>query len=132
MAAGKFLNRDQILAATFLPKREVSAYGGVVLLWGLSGTERDAFEAATLKGKGKNIQANLENFRARLVAECARDEHGNKLFSPADVAALGKTSAAELAKLYDAAAELSGISEADVDELTKNFVSDQSEDSGSS
>ena len=128
----KYLTRDQILAATSLPKREVSAYGGVCLVWGLSGTERDAFEAATIKGKGKNVQANLENFRARLVAETVRDENGIRIFTPADVIALGKTSAAELAKLYDAAAELSGISEADVDELTKNSVSDQSADSGSS
>lgn len=129
--AGKYLSRDQILSLTALPKREVHAYGGTVLVWGLSGTERDAFEAATLKGKGKNVQANLENFRARLVAACVRDEEGRKIFTPADVAALGMTSAAELAKLYDAAAELSGISEADVDELTKNSESDQSEDSGS-
>ncbi len=128
----KYLTRDQILGATSLPKREVQAYGGLTLVWGLSGTERDEFEAKTLKGKGKNIQANLENFRARLVAECVRDEQGNKLFTPADVIALGKTSAAELAKLYDAAAELSGISEADVDELTKNSESGQSDDSGSS
>lgn len=126
----KYLKRDQILSVTSLPKREVHAYGGVVLIWGLSGTERDEFEAKTIKGKGKNAQVNLENFRARLVAECARDDEGNKLFTPEDVSALGRTSAAELSKLYDAAAELSGISEADVDELTKNSESDQSAASG--
>jgi hypothetical protein len=127
-----YLTREQILAHTTLPTRDVFAYGGWNTVWGLNGTERDDFEAKAIKGKGKNTQANLENFRARLVAESVRDQQGNKMFSPADVIALGKTSAAELAKLYDAASELSGFSEADVDELTKNSVSGQSDNSGSS
>jgi len=126
-----YLTRDQILANISLPKRDVFAYGGWNSVWGLSGTERDEFEANMIKGKGKNTKANLENFRARLVAESVRDQQGNKVFSHADVFALGRTSAAELAKLYDAASELSGISEADVDELTKNSETVQSEDSGS-
>ena len=48
------------------------------------------------------------------------DAQGQRLFSEADVAALGKKSAAALGRVYDAAARLAGLSAEDVEELTKN------------
>lgn len=128
---GKYLTRDQILQADDLETREVEAWGGVVRVRALTGTERDALEASTLQGKGKNKDINLSNFRAKLCARAIVDEQGKRLFSDEDITALGRKSAGELAKIYNMAAELSGISEADVDELTKNSGSDQSDDSGS-
>ena len=129
-----FLTRDQILEANDLTTREVSVpeWGGTVRVRALTGTERDALEASTLQGKGKNKDINLANFRAKLCTRAIVDEQGKRLFGDEDIAALGRKSAGALAKVYDTAAELSGISEADVDELTKNSVSGQSDDSGSS
>ena len=128
---GKYLNRDQILQADDLETRDVEAWGGVVCVRSLTGTERDALEASTLQGKGKNKDVNLSNFRAKLCARAIVDEQGKRVFNDEDIAALGRKSSGELSKVYNVAAELSGISEADVDELTKNSGSDQSEDSGS-
>ncbi len=125
------LTREQILQANDLETRDVEAWGGIVRVRALTGTERDALEASTLQGKGKNKDINLSNFRAKLCARAIVDEQGKRLFNDEDIAALGRKSAGELAKVYDVAAELSGISEADVDELTKNSGSDQSDDSGS-
>ena len=51
-------------------------WGGRSYIRTLSGAERDAFEAACLKGKGKNRTVNLANVRARFVATVACDADG--------------------------------------------------------
>jgi hypothetical protein len=57
------------------------------------------------------------------------DESGKRLFPDADVRELGKKSASALQRVFEVAQRLSGLSNADVEELTKNSTSDQSEDS---
>jgi hypothetical protein len=128
------LTREQILQANDLESRDVAVpeWGGTLRVRVLTGTERDAVEASTLQGKGKSQSVNLSNFRAKLCARAIVDEQGKRLFSDEDIAALGKKSAGALSRVYNVAAELSGISEADVDELIKNSASGQSADSGSS
>jgi hypothetical protein len=123
-----FLSRDQILNAVDIVTEEVDVpeWGGKVLVRGLSGTERDQLEATLVQMKGKNSTANLKNLRAKLVVLAVVDETGKRLFGEDDVTALGKKSAAALDRVYTKAALLSGISEADQDELTKNSESDQS------
>jgi hypothetical protein len=96
------------------------------------GDERDALEASMIKGKGKKAQVNLENLRAKVVARCVVDEDGVHIFSDADIPALGKKSAAALNRVYEVAQRLSGITDDDVEELTKNSETAPSEDSGSS
>ena len=129
-----FLTRDQILQANDLETRslDVPEWGGAVRVRALTGVERDALEASAIQGKGKNRDVNLTNFRAKLCARAIVDEQGKRIFEDADIAALGRKSSGALSKVYNLAAELSGISDADVDELTKNSESGQSGDSGSS
>jgi len=129
-----FLTRDQILQANDLETRslDVPEWGGTVRVRALTGVERDALEASAIQGKGKNRDVNLTNFRAKLCARAIVDEQGKRIFEDADIAALGRKSSGALSKVYNLAAELSGISDADVDELTKNSESGQSGDSGSS
>ena len=129
-----FLTRDQILQANDLETRslDVPEWGGKVRVRALTGVERDALEASAIQGKGKNRDVNLTNFRAKLCARAIVDEQGKRIFEDADIAALGRKSSGALSKVYNLAAELSGISDADVDELTKNSESGQSGDSGSS
>ncbi len=45
----------------------------------LTGTERDKFESESLKRKGKKVEANMENVRARLIVLTAIDEKGKPL-----------------------------------------------------
>lgn len=116
------LTRDAILAATSIRREvvEVPEWGGQVLVRGLTGTERDQLEAGTLKGIGKNAQADMRNFRARLAALSICDETGKRLFSDSDIAALGQTSAAALDRVADAAMRLSGIKAEAVEDAEKN------------
>lgn len=127
------LTRDQILQANDIITETVPVpeWGGEVLVRGLSGSERDGFEDATLEQKGKSRRVNLANVRARLCALSIVDENGKRMFSDEDVRALGRKSAAALDRVFSAAQRLSGLSDEDVEELAKNSDGGQSEDSGS-
>ncbi len=125
------LSKEQILTAEdrryeTLP---VPEWGGDVRLRSLTGAERDDFEAKSLKGKGQNQSVNVRNIRARLIALCAVDEHGLPLFLPGDVMKLGEKNAAVLARIYDRCADLCGLTEEDLDELTQDFGTTQEEGS---
>lgn len=129
----RILTRDAILGVADLKTDhvEVPEWGGVVLVRGLTGAERDQFEADSLVGRGKRREVNLRNFRARLVARTVVDEQGNRLFTDADVEALARKSASAIARVYDVAARLSGLTDEDVDELVGNSGTGPSAGSGS-
>lgn len=128
-----YLTRDQIQAARDLPTREVPCpeWGGVVLVRGLTGAERDAFEESLWAGAGKGRHVALANIRAKLAALCVIDKDGQPVFSETDVAWLGQKSAAPLDRIYDAVTALSGIGEDDLKALEGNSGSGQSAASGS-
>lgn len=123
------LSRDQILAAPDLPAHSVRVpeWGGDVFVRSMTGAERDAFEAAIFDGD----KVNRANIRARLVSLCAVDDKGDRLFSEADIEALGKKSAAALERVYAAASRLNALSPADVEELAKNSRTGRDDDSPS-
>ena len=125
------LTRDAILQAQDLPTEQVSVpeWGGEVLVRGLTGADRDDFEQSIAEQKGKNVKMNLRNVRAKLVALTVVDEDGNRLFSDKDAEVLGRKSAVALNRVFEVAQKLSGLTPEDVEELTKNSESDQSEDS---
>ncbi len=112
------LTRDQILAAQDLKTETVKVpeWGGTVNVRTMDGEGRDAFEAS-LQNNGKR---DLKNFRAKLLAFCLVDDKGERMFSEADISALGKKSAAALTRLADVASKLNKMSEGDVEELIKN------------
>lgn len=126
-----YLTRDAILQATDLTFEDVAVpeWGGVVRVRGLTGTERDAFEASVVERQGKQSKLNMANIRARLVTLVVVDDDGKRLFSDADVAALGRKSGVALNRVFEVAQRLSGITEADMSELEKNSAGGQSEDS---
>ncbi len=127
-----YLTKDAILNANDIQREEVKVpeWGGIVLVRGLSGKERDLLEASMIKGKGKNASVNLENLRAKVVARSIVDGNNNRIFEDADIPALAQKSAAALNRVYEVAQRLSGISQEDVDELTKNSETALSEGSG--
>ncbi len=124
------LTRDAILQADDLVSEvvEVKEWGGSVKVRTLTGAERDAFEQSIVKQRGKDTQMNLRNIRAKLVALTVVDEEGKRLFADSDVGQLGKKSAAALDKIFEVAQRLNGLRQEDVEELSKNSESDQSDD----
>lgn len=120
------LNREAILQSSDLKTETVSVpeWGGEVLVKGMSGTERDAFEAGNILRKDKNgkpgFELNAVNIRARLCSLCIVDETGKRLFTDTDVEALGRKNAAALHRVFEVAQRLSGLTKADVEELEKN------------
>lgn len=128
------LTRDEILAADDIQSEvvEVPEWGGSVIVRGLTGTERDAFERTIISnvdGKGP-AKSDLRNFRAKLATWSMVNEDGKRLFNQADVIELGQKSAAALQRVFNVAQRLSGLSEEDIEELTKNSEELQSDGSG--
>lgn len=128
-----FLSRDKILAAQDLQTQEVPVpeWGGVVLVRGMTGAERDSFEASIMDMTGKERSINFQNMRAKLIAKCVIDEDGNRLFADADVEMLSDKSAAALNRVFEVAQKLCALTKDDMDELLKNSETVQTEDSSS-
>ena len=137
-----YLSRDAILQREDIVTEdvEVPEWGGSVRVRGMSGVERDAFEASLIvqpeeqangKRKRRRQQAtktSMANVRAKLCAWCIIDENGAKLFSDADVVALGAKSAAALDRVYEVASALSGITDEDVEEIAEEMIEDPFEE----
>ena len=119
----KFLSREAILNVKDFKTREVDVeeWGGTVLVKGLSGSERNDFEQSMIVRRGKDVQMNMKNATAKLVALSIVDEEGKRIFSDADVEALGAKSGAALSRVYTVASKLAGLSEDDMKELTENL-----------
>jgi|ERR1039458_1968653 hypothetical protein len=131
---GTFLTRDAILGAEDLGTEivDVAEWGGSVTVRGMTGKERDAFEASILERRGKRMVPNTANVRAKLVARCCLDENGDRLFTDSDAEALGAKSGAAIDRVYEVAARLSGMTDEDIDELVEGFGDPTSADSSSS
>ena len=113
------LTRDAILGAQDLKRElvEVPEWGGSVHIATMTGAARNAWEQSLVQGGGK---LNLANASARLVAACAVDEAGERLFSDADAEALGKKSAAALPRCVAAAQRLNGLTADDMEAAKGN------------
>lgn len=101
------LTREQILSAEDRVRElvEVPEWGGAVYVAVMSGTARDAWEAALIKD-GK---PDLEHMRAKLAAATVTDEAGDCLFSAADVAALSARSSVALDRIVAVARRLNKL-----------------------
>ena len=110
---------------------DVPEWGFRLRVRSLTGTERDAFEISLLEARGKSREVNLRNMRAKLVAASVRKADDSRVFSDAQVEALGKKNAAALQRVFRVAQKLSGLAEDEVDELTAALGEDPSVGSGS-
>jgi hypothetical protein len=125
------LSKEGILAAKDLKTEDVfiEEWGGDVRIMTMRAVDRDRFEQSIIDQRGKEQVKNMENFRAKLIANTAIDEEGKLLFTMDDVKAIGRKSAKAIDKLVDVAQRLNGMRKEDVEELTKNSEAGQSEDS---
>lgn len=121
------LTRDQILQVQDLRTETVTVreWGGEVMVRGMTGAQRDAFEQSLLigrqtdRGEGGDSAMAVRNVRARLVAFSVVDEAGEPLFGMDDIEALGKKSASALDRLMEAAQRVSAMTEKDIADLGK-------------
>jgi len=125
------LNKSDILQAEdiVIEKMNVKEWGGDIYIKSLTGAERDAFEASIVDMDGDKVKVTMKNARARLAARAICDQDGKRLFTDADIPALGKKNGAVLQRIFDVAQRLSGFGKGEVDKLVKNSKSAQAEDS---
>lgn len=103
----------------FLQKRELKREAvtvpelGAVQVSRMTAKDRDRFELLTAKSDKGNI-------RARLAAFTVVDEAGKRLFTEADIPALGELDALILDPIADKALSLNRFTAADVEVLEKN------------
>ena len=114
-----YLTKDDILQREDILTRdvEVPEWGGTVRVRGMSGVERDKFEASLIveeapaertapaQGTDGDVKTSMDNVRAKLCAWCIVDGDGARMFADADVVALGAKSAAALDRVFDVAQE---------------------------
>jgi hypothetical protein len=117
-----------------------------VRLRGFSSRERDAFEADSLQrsnaknanggkraGAAAPMQADLTNFRARLVARHIVNSAGNRIFANKQgEETLGDQPASVLDPLFAASQRLSGFTAEDVEKLAGNSDATDADSSSSS
>lgn len=115
---GAYLTSEQILAATDLPAEDVEvpewadpASGAtMVMVRGLTGEERDEWEASLWVTRGNQFVKDTANIRAKLAARCIVDPDTREpMFTQQHVYALGKLSGAALDRVWNVATRLSGI-----------------------
>ena len=114
----KMLGRQDILEAHDRTPVvvHVPEWGGDVLVWPMTGLQRDAWELAESQRRTNDVQ----NIRASLVAACIGDEAGELLMSAADIEALGHKNGAALERIFEVALQLNRIGPRDVEDLVKN------------
>jgi len=127
-----YLTKEQILSAEDIVFEDVAVpeWGGAVRVKTLTGLERDGLEQSMLDGKGKSQHVNMANFRAKLCSRTIVDDSGKRVFSDLDIVDLGRKSGQALQRVFNVASRLSGFSDSDIEDLTKNLESSQSDDSG--
>ena len=122
------LNRDAILGVNDIltEKVDVPEWGGEVIVRGLTGEERDAYEGSRrqIRNAGTPQQELIilsDNMRANLLVKCLIDENGERLFADKDAGLLGMKNGRTLDRLFDVASRLSGMSDEEAEELEGNF-----------
>lgn len=133
------LDRKALLSKEKLEIVKVDLGGDrIIYVKQMTGTERDRFEKSLLKEKmdKKGVIVGFEqatdNFRAKLAVCTACDAEGNLLLNPEDAERLGQVmSAYTLEKIVNAAQKLNAISAEDKEELVKNSVTAQDDNSSS-
>ena len=83
-------------------------------------SERDEFENACRKKKGREYVPDLDDFRAKVLSYTVCDQDGNRLFSPTDIGLLADLPSPAVQPLYDAALTLNHLQEVDTEDAAKN------------
>jgi hypothetical protein len=123
------VSREAFLAFTPEVRPVVVEYRGKELkfhLRELSGTERNAYESSMVRQQGNTATANMGDYFAKLLVLCLADESGERLFADSERHLVGQRPADLLAKLYEQAAEMNGLTEDAEEALEGNSEAAQS------
>ena len=119
--------RELLLSATTVPTETVPVpelgAGVTFTLRGMTGEGRDAFELSltALTANQKKRVPDPTNYRAKLLVFSIVDpETGALLFTPNDIADVGKIRGDVLGRLADVAQRLSGLRKEDFEDAEKN------------
>lgn len=126
------LTRVQIDTAQDIRHRyvEVPSWGGWVRLKSMTGRERDQFDAETYAIEQKT-KSNLTDFRCRRVARSIVDENDVRLYTDAEVEALGQKDGAVIDMLDDIVVVLSGLDQGAVERAAAALKAVTSDGTGS-
>jgi len=125
---GKLSLAEQILAAEDIPHEdvEVPEWGVTVQVRGLSGIDRDAYEAKMAAVRRSpageaEVELRLANYRAKLLVKVLHDpETGERLFDDKAAQQLGAKNARTIERLFDTARRLSGMDDKAVETARGN------------
>lgn len=132
-----FLSREKLLQKQKLEIVKVNlGDGDFVYVREMTGHERNEFEANILRavrdprGRVKDYEVTLRDYRAKLAVVTVCDEKGELLFKPTDVQTLSHNiGAARLEKIINEAQRLNAITEEDKEALLKNSDGDPADSS---
>lgn len=122
------LSRDAILTVDDRKYEEVDVpeWGGKVRIRSLTGREFDDFQTSILiEKKDGTRKTRTENLRVRLIVRCIVDEEGQQVFGEDDIRQLGKKSIRPIERIFTACQKLLGMTDDDVEEMTKDFEKTQ-------
>jgi hypothetical protein len=125
----ELLTKDEILAFDDIPMEEVTIpeWGNrKVLVCGLTAAGKNAYQASLLEIKGTSRKVRMENATAKLLVRTLVSRQRQPLFTESDIERLGTKSAAALERLATVANRLSGMDQAENEELLKNSDAAQS------
>jgi len=128
----ELLSADEILSMDDIPTEEVAVpewQGRKVLVCGLTAASKNAYEASLVEIKGQSRKMRLENATAKLLVRTLVNRQRQPIFTEAQIERLGTKSASALERLSKVAQRLSGMTQAEVEEIVKNSDAAQSGDS---
>lgn len=129
----KMLSLDEIIAVDDLQTEDVHVpeWGGWVTVHGLTGRDRDAFDIRFGDQHGVIRPAQMDNFRAWLVAHTLAEPGTDPAKLLPKVDALGAKSAVALERVFDVAARLSAVGPSDFEAKAEGLKADPSGTTGS-
>jgi hypothetical protein len=98
------------------PTRTLQVLGDSITVQGLSVAERTRFELAITSGKGKNREVSVKEMREKLLQKTLVADDGSLLLREEDLHVLSAMPASVIELLFDAARELSGMTESSVED----------------
>lgn len=117
-----YLSKTDILGADDLAYEDVDCpeWGGTVRVRAMSGTDRNAYQAACQVTRNGVSVFDYTNISAKMCRYGIVDADGALMFTPQEIAALGRKSSAALERVGKVISRLSGLSDDSADEAGKD------------
>lgn len=117
LSAHELMEQSVAVRHTFVPMGK-----GKMRIRSISDLDRIEYELAETNDEGEVDLQQLARRRARLVALCAVDDNGTRLFAEGDVEKIARWDAGLLKRAYVECSRHCGINDAEVERFGKNSV----------